>query len=146
MDIDDGHENDIDMVLPGTLRIGRTFDNTHLPLIGYATCVGFHTIEQKPDATDSGPLCMVSEPLQSCKLDIIVVFSLAGRLHCFHKIETTTTLHILLSILSICLYSHYLSFLKISTTNDIKLYQIDTNKHANISHNVKRGRLWSNGR
>ena len=73
MNIDDGHEDDIDMVLPGTLRIGRTFDDTHLPLIGYATCVGFHTIKNKPNPTDSGPLCMVSEPLQSCKLDIIVL-------------------------------------------------------------------------
>lgn len=76
MDIGDGHENDIDIVLPGTLRIGRTFDNTHLPLIGYATCVGFHTSKKIPNPTDSGPLCMVSEPLQSCKLDIIVL--------CFH--------------------------------------------------------------
>lgn len=73
MNIDDGHEDDIDMVLPATLRIGRTFDNTHLPLIGYATCVGFHTIKNKPNPTDSGPLCMVTEPLQSCKLDIIVL-------------------------------------------------------------------------
>ena len=71
-----GHENDIGMVLPGTLRIGRTFDNTHLPLIGYATCVGFHTNENKPDPTDSIQSCIVSEPLQSCKLDIIVL--------CFH--------------------------------------------------------------
>lgn len=140
MDIEDGHENDIDMVLPGTLRIGRTFDNTHLPLIGYATCVGFHTSENKPNPTDTAPLCMVSEPLQSCKFDIIALFfSKAGRFHCFHKIETA--LHKLLSILSIYLSSHYLSFRKISTTNDIKLYQIDTNKHTNISHNVQICRL-----
>lgn len=62
LDLDDNFASDVDFALPGTLRIGGTFDYSHPRLTGYVTCFSFHISNLLPKKTDSQFSCESTLP------------------------------------------------------------------------------------
>lgn len=55
-DKDESYVDNVDLSLPGTLRVGGTLDGSWQLLTGYATCIAFHSAEF-PGMSVTEPLC-----------------------------------------------------------------------------------------
>ena len=64
-DKDEGYQDNVAFSLPGTLRIGGTFDNSVPTLSGFATCIGFYSYAF-PHLSTTNFLCS-STSQSSCK-------------------------------------------------------------------------------
>ena len=69
-EVDDGFMDNIDIMLPGTLRIGRSFDEVDPNLIGEVTCFAYHIDKIDVPLSDSENECKNTTPDETCKLFI----------------------------------------------------------------------------
>ncbi|VDI46679.1 Hypothetical predicted protein [Mytilus galloprovincialis] len=61
-EVDDGFMDNIDIMLPGTLRIGRSFDEVDPNLIGEVTCFAYHIDKIDVPLSDSENECKNTTP------------------------------------------------------------------------------------
>ncbi|CAC5367055.1 unnamed protein product [Mytilus coruscus] len=62
LELDDNFQNDIDIVFPGTLRIGGSFDEFDSKFNGHVTCFAYHSIKHDPPLSESKSQCTMTPP------------------------------------------------------------------------------------